>query len=257
MRLFRKFQTAILLLMALPLTSLAACIKSEPNSVWDYDGTIGDGYRVRMSLVIDGEKVNGVYFYASQLRDIAITGTIKNGTDIVLNELDGKGNVTARFEGQFAERDPKGRFGGGKLECETIVGVWQKMESSKQLPFYVSMEGGGSGSLKNRYALLDADDEKIHRSAFKFWDAVKRGDKKTVAAQIVYPIKVQVSGNVKRLRNSAELIANYDAIFSPQYREEIVNAIPRNMFVNYQGIMLGSGQVWFNPDGKVIALNNH
>jgi hypothetical protein len=32
--------------------------------------------------------------------------------------------------------------------------------------------------------------------------------------------------------------------------------MPRNMFVRDQGVMLGSGQAWFDARGRVVALNN-
>ena len=253
----RLQRTLGLILALLPAIAHAACIKTQPDWLWNYDGTIGDTLRVRMTLVLRGEQVDGMYFYASQLRDIPIKGKIANGTDIVLDELDGQGKVTARFEGKFAERDPRGRFGDSKLECETIVGVWQKLDSPRQLPVYLSMDNGTAGTLTNRYGPAGADDDQlIHRNAFRFWDAVKRNDRKTVASLIAYPIKVTLSARTRSIRSSAELIANYDAIFSPGFRQAIAEAIPRNMFVRDQGIMLGSGQVWFGPDGRVIALNN-
>lgn len=247
----------LLLLALLPAAAIGACAKNEPGWLWNYDGTIGDGNRVRMTLVLRGEQVDGLYFYASRLRDIALRGTLANGTDLVLDELDARGNVAARFEGKFAERDPRGRFGDGRLECEVIVGFWQKPGSSERLPLYLSMDGGTAGTLTNRYLPAGADDDElIHRNAHRFWDAVKRGDRKAVAALVAYPIKVRLPAGTKRLRGPADLLANYDAIFSPRYREAIANAMPRNMFVRDQGIMLGSGEAWFGPDGKVIALNN-
>ena len=258
MRLGRFHGIFALLPALLSASASAACIKSESDWLWNYDGTIGDGYRVRVTLVFRGEQVDGLYFYASQLRDIALRGTIRNGTDIVLDELDNQGNITARFEGKFPEHDPRGRFGNSKLECETIIGFWQKLDSPKRLPVYLSMESGTAGTLTNRYLPAGADDDQlIHRNAYRFWESVKRSDKKAVAALIAYPIKVHLPAGTKRIRSPAEFVANYEAIFSPQYREAISNALPHNMFVRDQGIMLGGGEVWFGPDGRVIALNNY
>lgn len=257
MRLRRFHEMLVLLLVLMPPGASALCSKDEPGWLWNYDGTIGDGHRVRMTLVLRGERVDGLYFYASQLRDIPLKGRIANGTEIVLDELDTKGNVTARFEGSFAGHDPRGQPSDSKPECESIVGVWRKLDSQKQLPVRLSMESGTAGTLANRYTPAGADDDRlIHRNAQGFRDAVKRADKKAVAALIAYPIRVQVNGGAKRLRGPADLVAHYDAIFSPVYRAAIANALPRNMFVRDQGIMLGNGEAWFGPDGKVIALNN-
>lgn len=252
-----KRSVIVLLLMLFPLSSQSACIKNEPNWLWNYDGSLGERYRVRMTLVFAGEEVSGLYFYASQLKDISLKGRVSDGTDIVLDELDAAGNVVAHFEGKFPERDPRGRFGNSKLKCETIVGTWQKVNSPDSLPVYLSLESGTAGSLTNRYAPAGSDDDNmIHRNAYRFWNAVRLGDKKAVAAAIAYPISVHLPTGRNRLRSPTELIANYDDIFSPKYLEAIANALPRNMFVRDQGIMLGRGEVWFGPDGKVITLNH-
>lgn len=253
-----RFPALLVLLFALlPATAVAGCDRNDVGWLWNYNGTIGDGIRVRMTLMLGGEQVNGVYFYASQLRDIAIKGRIANGTDIVLDELDDKGHVAARFEGRFSGSDPKGRFQGDKLECEIILGTWQKLDSASRLPVYLALESGTAGTLTNRYSVSGADnDELIHRNALRFWNAVKRGDKQAVAALVSYPVRVQLPGGRKLLRSAAELVANYDAVFTPRYRDAILQALPRNMFVRDQGIMLGNGEVWFGADGKVVALNN-
>jgi len=48
---------------------------------------------------------------------------------------------------------------------------------------------------------------------------------------------------------------NWERIFSPSYRKAVSQAVPRAMFANDQGIMFGSGEAWFNSDGKIIAIN--
>ena len=244
------------LVFAMPALALAECKVNEPDSLSIYDGTIGEKYRVRMTLILAGGKVTGQYFYASQLRDIAVQGTVTRGQDIVLDELDGQGRPTARFEATFPERDPKGGYGGSPLACEVIVGSWSKVGSSEKLPVYLSMTHGTHGTLNGRYALIDGDDELIHRRALAFQQAVRRGDKKAVAALLTYPMRVNSASGRKRVRSPAEFVARYDAIFSSSYRDAILRAIPRAMFVRDQGVMLGDGEVWFGPDGKVTTLNS-
>jgi hypothetical protein len=253
-----KYPVLALLAMMLSMGAQSSCIKNEPNWLWNYDGSLGEKHRVRVTLVFAGEEVSGLYFYASQLKDIPLKGKVRDGTDILLDELDPAGNVVARFQGKFLERDPRGRFGNGKLECEAIVGSWRKLDSADELPLDLSLESGTAGSLANRYAPAGADDDAlIHRNAYRFRDAVRRGDKTAVAAAVAYPIRIGLPGGRKLLRSPAELVANYDAIFSLKYRAAISNALPRNMFVRDQGIMLGSGEVWFGSDGKVTALNRY
>ena len=246
-----------LLMGWLPLLAQAACLQNAPDMLHNYDGTIGDGLRVRMSLVLQGEKVQGLYFYGSQLKDIALQGQLTQGTDLVLDELDAQGQAVARLQARFADHDPKGRLPGSDLGCSVIIGTWQALGAAQSLPVYLALESSTMGSLTQRYQAAGADDDAlVHRRALLFRDAVKRADKQAVAGLLAYPVPVQLAGRPSRLRNAADLLAHYDAIFSARYRAAIASALPRNMFVRYQGIMLGKGEVWFGPDGRVIALNN-
>lgn len=252
----RHFATASALAL-LPLAAFAVCLDNDPDVGWDYEGSLADKYRIRMTLVFEGSSVTGSYFYASQLKDIKLRGSITDGRAIVLEELDAAGKVSARFTGNFVDVDPKGKFPGGKLACESIVGSWQKVGAKESLALYASMEGSTSGDQNHRYAVAGADDDKlVERNAQRFWQAVKQGDQKTVAALVVYPVKVSINGKNKRIRNAQELMQNYEQIFTQSYRDAILAALPHNMFARDKGIMLGRGVVWFGADGKAFALNN-
>ncbi|MFM8516612.1 MAG: hypothetical protein ACKODA_01820 [Nevskiaceae bacterium] len=235
----------------------AACTQVQPGWLWNYDGAINEKYRVRMTLVFGAGEINGVYFYASQLRDLRLKGRIEQSSKLVLDELDPAGKVTGRIEAQFVTRDPRGRYGDSELACEVIVGTWSKPDGTGRMPLYLSMDGGTAGALNRRYAAIGVrDDEIVHRGAQKFWRAVRSDDRAAVAASIRYPIRVMLDGKPVGLKGAEELLARYDAIFTPAYREAIAKGLPRNMFVRDQGAMLGSGEVWFGADGRVTAVSN-
>ncbi|NBU24425.1 MAG: hypothetical protein EBS39_02150 [Gammaproteobacteria bacterium] len=253
--------SAVLTLLALGAATspqaAAACFRNEPGYLWNFDGQIAEKYPVRMTLVFSGDKLDGVYTYRSRLRDIRLRGRIEGGKTVVLDELDDTGRVTARFEGEFATRDPKGRYGDSELACEVIVGRWSKVGSAEQLGVYLATEGSTAGSLKHRYGAIGVrDDEVVHGGAARFWRAVKAGDRATVAAQLRYPIAVTLDGKARRLKGQKDLLPVYDAVFTPKFVAAILDSTPRYMFVRDEGAMLGSGWVWFGADGKVTALNN-
>ena len=101
------------------------------------------------------------------------------------------------------------------------------------------------------------DDEAINRAAERFRKAVTDGDKETVASMIRYPITVYIDQKETKIENREQMTANYNAIFTPGYRKAIDNSIPRDTFARYDGIMLGDrGEVWFDGNGRVVALNN-
>ena len=235
----------------------AECRQVAPGQVWNYEGTIGPGYRVRVSLVFHPEgRLEGEYFYASQLRDIALRGQIVGGRDVRLEELGAGGEVTAEFKATFPERDPGGPYGDSPLQCEIIRGTWQKAGAETSLPVELRVESATSGSLAHRYGAIGvADDEVVHRRSQAFWRAVQRGDQRKAVAQVRYPIDVFVGGKRRHFANADALLAAYDEVFTAPFRAAIARGLPRNMFVRDQGAMLGDGAVWFGADGRVVALN--
>lgn len=87
--------------------ALASCPSPswfERNWLVTYDGTIGDRYAVRMTLVFDGDSLTGKYFYTRALKDIRIEGTVRSDRSLTLNEFDDKGAITARFVGRFPRK---------------------------------------------------------------------------------------------------------------------------------------------------------
>lgn len=247
-----------LLLVLLPVQLHAACVKNQPGWLWNYNGELAGKYRVRMTLVFAGEEVSGVYFYASQLKDIPLRGRMVDATHARLEERDAAGKVVANFDVEFPERDPASAFGDSALECEVIRGTWSSAAGDRTLPVYLQMEGGSAGSIRHRYAAIGVrDPETVHRNSQAFWLAVKKDDRATAVSLVRYPIRIDTSDGRKRYASAGELLADYERVFTPAFREAIAKGFPRNMFVRDEGAMLGSGQVWFGADGKVTALNNY
>ena len=249
---------AALVLSLLFLTpAWAACTKVQPGWLWNYEGHLAGQHRIRMTLVFGAGEVSGVYFYASQLKDIVLRGRMLDATRLELEELDPAGRPAARFEVEFPEQAPESKFGTSPLQCEVIRGFWRKVGADTSLPVLLEMEGGTSGSVKSRYAAIGVrDPETVHRPAQAFWRAVKSDDRKTAARLIRYPIRVSTAAGPRRYASAEQLLVDYELIFTPRFRELIAQGLPRNMFVRDQGAMLGHGQVWFGADGKVIALHN-
>lgn len=88
--------------------------------------------------------------------------------------------------------------------------------------------------------------------------AVTAGDKQKVAAMISYPLSVNAKGH-RLIRNSARFLKEYDRLFTPAIVKAIETQKPECLFANYQGVMIGSGQIWFDEQKggvlKIITLN--
>jgi hypothetical protein len=239
----------------LPHATSAVCSKNEPGYLWNYVGDLSKDLRIKMTLVFSGSELKGRYVYASQLKDIELKGRIREGREVILDELDTAGQVTGQFIGQFVEKDPRGIYGDSRLECDVMVGTWQKRGSPQKRPFYLHAVDATTGSLSQRYAAAGASDSHlVEENARRFWEGVKRGDKTSVAQQIRYPIKVTMGKRLTTLRSAADFEKHYDTLITHRTREAILDDIPRYMFVREEGVMLANGIVWFGPDGKVITL---
>jgi hypothetical protein len=89
--------------------------------------------------------------------------------------------------------------------------------------------------------------------------AVKAQDKRKVAGMARYPLLVNLSKSHKQIRTAAQLIAGYDRLFTSSIREAIEEQTSACLFANWQGVMIGNGEVWFDeqPNGsmKIKTLN--
>lgn len=98
-------------------------------------------------------------------------------------------------------------------------------------------------------AAIDAalGDHTAYRAAF---DAIQQdvaeGDKAGFAEWVSYPIEVKIGGDKVSIADAGEFVARYDEIVTDEIRNAISGQAWADLFVNYQGIMFGNGQVWLN-----------
>lgn len=75
--------------------------------------------------------------------------------------------------------------------------------------------------------------------------AIETQDAASVAAMVSYPITVNPHTKAAlTLRTSQSFITQYAKIVTPHIAEVIQKQKYEDLFVNYQGAMLGSGEVW-------------
>jgi hypothetical protein len=232
----------------------AACHPESGLTI--YSGTIGKAV-VRVGLHLTNGPVEGRYAYAISTADIPLRGSLDAaGKTLTLTEYDGADRPAATFSGTFAESDPH-FANGSKLNCEVVAGTWRRANGKAPLPFRLSEDSSTAADFGHLYEAAGAtDDERVNKAAAAFRSGVLQNRREAVAHMIAYPLQTQVSGKKVRIAGPAALLAHYDGIFTAKFRAAIAGGIPRLMFARDQGIMLGGGDVWFGPDGKVIALNN-
>lgn len=86
--------------------------------------------------------------------------------------------------------------------------------------------------------------------------AVAAKDAKGVAALVSYPIGVKVNGKETNIKSAAAFEKHYSAIMTPEITKAVNDQKYEDLFVNYQGIMFGDGQVWINGICKDDACKN-
>jgi hypothetical protein len=91
---------------------------------------------------------------------------------------------------------------------------------------------------------------------FAFLHSLQRGvaanDSSAVARLIAYPLRVNALSGTYKVPNRAAFLGRYRQIFTPKIREAILAQVADSLFSNWQGVMIGNGDVWFGlscPDG--------
>ncbi|ATL99837.1 hypothetical protein IU367_10155 [Aeromonas bestiarum] len=90
----------------------------------------------------------------------------------------------------------------------------------------------------------------------KVIDAAKARDHQALANQMKYPFKQEYP--IPIIKNSPEMVARFDEVFDDAILKSIATSrIGQDwQTMGWRGIMLGSGEVWLDFDGKVIAINH-
>lgn len=90
-------------------------------------------------------------------------------------------------------------------------------------------------------------DHTAYRTAFDaIQKAVADGDKAGFAAWVSYPIDLTAGGKEMTIKDAKHFEEHYDAILTDEIKDTITGQKWQDLFVNYQGIMFGNGQVWIN-----------
>lgn len=87
-----------------------------------------------------------------------------------------------------------------------------------------------------------------HEFFDRFRKAVAVADKSAVADMVAYPIVVVGrNGKDMTLRSRKDLIAHYDAVFTPKRVAIVERQTYATLFARDEGVMIGqSGEIWFS-----------
>jgi len=90
-------------------------------------------------------------------------------------------------------------------------------------------------------------DPAAFRSVFDQLKAgIAAGDRAAVAALVDYPLEVTIDGQVRRIADATEFVASWDSVITPDIERVVAEQQFEKVFVNWQGVSIGDGQVWIN-----------
>jgi TPP-dependent trihydroxycyclohexane-1,2-dione (THcHDO) dehydratase len=136
-----------------------------------------------------------------------------------------------------------------------LVGTWTGIASSQSLPVSLDSQTVLPGPVNApRYSDVTTEsDAAFEKRVQAFYRAVLAGNSSEAARYVSYPLRV--NGNHRRtIKNTAELLAAWNSIFTPAFLARLRNDLPHDMFVHQGMAMLGDGDVWFDAKGAA-ALN--
>jgi hypothetical protein len=104
--------------------------------------------------------------------------------------------------------------------------------------------------------MADADYYSITSGDKAFFEQIKKAiltdDFESFAADVAYPIELYFGGERRlqprstRFRTKAELRKYKTAIFCERLKSAVRNQSADSLFKNWQGLMIGNGELWFD-----------
>lgn len=227
--------------------------KLDLNKWNDFTGMLGNSEALISIFALPNNELKGNYCYKKYDTRITLKGKI-SGDVIELTE--------------YVAGQPNGTFT-GKLftnDADRFEGTWTDKTGTKKLDFGFTLSAITTGTFAKRYENMIGSDAAVEGFVKRFKTTLNRGNKEWVADHIQYPIKTKdVSGKPVMIKSRAQMLKEFDKIFYPAFIEQIKHLCACNMFSNYEGVMLGNGQLWFanspeSTDKKfdfvIITINN-
>jgi Protein of unknown function (DUF3298)/Deacetylase PdaC len=100
-----------------------------------FRGTIGGNLRIEVTLLRDGDRITGTYFYPKVGKNIEINGTIDKSSSVDLREKDDSGKETGVFKGKWKDAAAPTELGMANLS-----GKWSKPDGSKETNFELTQQ---------------------------------------------------------------------------------------------------------------------
>ena len=243
------FRSWIALALLFVLQALLAARSSAESNLGSFEmhGKVGD-YPIGLNFTVrdNTHLVTAHYFYAAQLKDIPLTGEVKD--EVVVFKGEDGAIFQLRFVGNSSNgNDPLTFYNSVGLKGTWVLGahtlpVTLQMEYSTANPgqrFYESVTSQSDAEFEHmvqvtRRAILDKDIDRASRL-------------------VHFPLTVNLPHRSIKVKSLAELKANWFLVFTPALVAKLRNDLPHEMFIHEGEVMLGQGEIWFDQSGLTVV----
>lgn len=242
-----KYLIATWVALAIPAAFVGQTVNDDYLTSIEMQGMIGP-YRVGLNYTVrnNTELVTAHYFYASQLKNIQLTGVVQG------EEVDFKGADGSVFHLHFIGNGSNGTAPLTFYNSVGLAGAWKL--GSQTLPAKLTGEYGIANPGQRQYDSVtsrsDAEFEAMVQTARR---AILRGDANLAARFVHFPLTVNTNHGRLVLRNPVQLKASWSRVFTLQIEAKLQEDIPHEMFVHEGEAMLGQGELWFDDKGLTVV----
>jgi hypothetical protein len=101
-----------------------------------------------------------------------------------------------------------------------------------------------NGTIRERLETAGLSVEETRPFFETLQSSVAAGDRAKVCTMMNYPLRVATMSD--KIANEASCLQKYDRIFTAPVRDAVHQQRFDDLFANWQGVMIGNGQIWFS-----------
>jgi hypothetical protein len=103
-----------------------------------------------------------------------------------------------------------------------------------------------AADVEGRFAVAGLEESAVHAFLTELQAAVRAGNASKLADLVSYPLPVNTGGHADAIRTKAQFVKRYSDIIDSVTAKAILNQRFEDLFSNWQGVMIGSGNVWLS-----------
>ncbi|NKB17430.1 MAG: hypothetical protein HC770_03935 [Pseudanabaena sp. CRU_2_10] len=138
----------------------------------------------------------------------------------------------------------------GMLDYSYVSGsqLWErKVKEDRKIQEVIQSKHKEQESLRERLKVAGLKEEDVKPFFEAIQKAVEQSDAVALSKIVKYPITLKTpKGQNIKVPDSKEFVANYPRFITPNWRKAVLEQKYKELFANWQGVMIGRGEIWFS-----------